>query len=1216
MRRLSIGLWTLALLPLAMLPGLRMAQAQAFEADIYFPEAVDVGAPPVFATQGDEVVGSRVVDLPSIDDLDVHLVANPNQLAAREDCVLLIDAAVNDVPVGTISVRAGDLAVDTFLRPAEPVLPVDGSYTFSLTVAETLPEGCGSITLPLRATVWHLEVEDPAGNARPRGTIGGPYTMDEGSVLPMAAQGVDPEGEEVTFSWDFDNDGEFDDGVGANAVLDAALIDGPAVQTIRLRLSDAGGAHRELETTVTVNNVAPLFDPEVVPERTAVMNVLYTFVPRIIEPCSLDVLSFTLLHKPDGMTLGENGTLEWTPTQEQIDIVHLVRLKVQDDEGDSSMLNFDIRVLADPNIPTVFAGEDRTVDPGCIELVCEGTDPRGRPLLYHWTVQNVLGGDPVVFTDPDQPVTTAVVSTPGSYTFTCVATEDVPEAEVPLTSPADSMIVMVNNLPPIADPGFTTFGKTRQRITLDGRRSIDPNGDALRYRWTQVSGDQVHISGFTNVITSFYPTVTDIYCFTLTATDTSALDSEPAEICVVVNEAGDADRCERDQECGAANARCLPVAGEDFKRCEPFKEPDYNPVASAGEDSMALVGDTVQLKGMRSYDPDGEQPFLEQYIWSPCSPLAEATVLNGQGTMIPNFVPLEPGRYCYSLVVRDGSGHSSMPDEVEVLVETPDNRAPRAEAGPGIAVHVGEQVVLDGSGSRDPDGDTLTFAWEQLRGPHVVLSDPTAMQASFCASVPGIYQFRLTVHDGVMEGRRDEVWVTVTSPCNEAPIAKAGADFSVLTDDGDDETLADRAVLDGRQTYDPDPAQGLDQLMDGLKWQWVQVGGLPVDLQLPFTRMPWFRTNKWGIYTFRLFALDAWPEGNDPRHPLEPPDCWSAAWSLPDDVTVVVDDLPGEGNAVPRADAGPDLVDCLLGEECYLDGRGSRDADGDELRFVWQQLYGEPLALADKDTATPHFTANELGEWGFQLTVSDGYIDSLPDVTRVKVRPNDNYPPVCRAGFDSTVVPGTPVVLNGCGSLDQNGDALTYTWSQTDGPAAADFVQGQGADACKAFFTAPSVQQDTGFTFTLVTNDGRVDCEPDSVVITVSPRCACDPDAPPVDCACPNGMVGKRQCLPDCSAMSECSECRLPCACQPGEERNCYCDAESQGTQTCKEDCTGWTACTDCEAPPPPPGPKGDGDDDGGCALARPGTGALPLGHATLLGLLLAAAGLAVLRRR
>ncbi|TSC62615.1 MAG: PKD domain-containing protein [Parcubacteria group bacterium Gr01-1014_48] len=49
-------------------------------------------------------------------------------------------------------------------------------------------------------------------------------------------------------------------------------------------------------------------------------------------------------------------------------------------------------------------------------------------------------------------------------------------------------------------------------------------------------------------------------------------------------------------------------------------------------------------------------------------------------------------------------------------VVTVTNRPPVADAGPDQGVDKDAIVILNGSGSSDPDGDTLTFAWTQTAG--------------------------------------------------------------------------------------------------------------------------------------------------------------------------------------------------------------------------------------------------------------------------------------------------------------------------------------------------------------------------------------------------------------------------------------------------------------------------------------------------------------------
>jgi hypothetical protein len=99
----------------------------------------------------------------------------------------------------------------------------------------------------------------------------------------------------------------------------------------------------------------------------------------------------------------------------------------------------------------------------------------------------------------------------------------------------------------------------------------------------------------------------------------------------------------------------------------------------------------------------------------------------------------------------------------------PSNSAPTANAGPDQNVGENSTVDLDGTGSSDPDGDALTYAWVQTEGPSVSLSDANSAQSSFTA--PGvtagstlILGFQLTVDDGITSAT-DSVEVTVS----EAP---------------------------------------------------------------------------------------------------------------------------------------------------------------------------------------------------------------------------------------------------------------------------------------------------------------------------------------------------------------------------------------------------------------------------------------------------------------
>ncbi len=77
---------------------------------------------------------------------------------------------------------------------------------------------------------------------------------------------------------------------------------------------------------------------------------------------------------------------------------------------------------------------------------------------------------------------------------------------------------------------------------------------------------------------------------------------------------------------------------------------------------------------------------------------------------------------------------------------------PVADAGPSQTGIQAGIITLNGSGSYDPAGETLTYQWGQIAGPTVTLSNPTAAITTFTAAAGQTYSFRLTVKntDGVI----------------------------------------------------------------------------------------------------------------------------------------------------------------------------------------------------------------------------------------------------------------------------------------------------------------------------------------------------------------------------------------------------------------------------------------------------------------------------------
>ena len=121
------------------------------------------------------------------------------------------------------------------------------------------------------------------------------------------------------------------------------------------------------------------------------------------------------------------------------------------------------------------------------------------------------------------------------------------------------------------------------------------------------------------------------------------------------------------------------------------------------------------------------------------------------------------------------------------------------------------------------------------------------------------------------------------------------------------------------------------------------------------------------------------------------------------------------------------------------------------------------------------------------MLVSDGV--SLSEGDEVVIKVSDiNRPPRSVPGEAFSTVAGARVDLNGSRSTDPDGDALSYTWVQTGGPAVAL----EDADTAFPFFTAPL--QTITLSFELVVNDGRVDSDAEDIRVTII--------APEEGCSC------------------------------------------------------------------------------------------------------------------
>jgi hypothetical protein len=132
-----------------------------------------------------------------------------------------------------------------------------------------------------------------------------------------------------------------------------------------------------------------------------------------------------------------------------------------------------------------------------------------------------------------------------------------------------------------------------------------------------------------------------------------------------------------------------------------------------------------------------------------------------------SFVPQAAGLYRFIAMTSGSCGKTPWAvHTVEVPSRadgSPEHR-PVAALAPVGSAHPGEEILLDGSRSRDADDDELVYKWFQVSGPAVKLGGRGA-QVRFTPLATGDYAFTLTVTDPAgLASQPAAVTFTVTKP--------------------------------------------------------------------------------------------------------------------------------------------------------------------------------------------------------------------------------------------------------------------------------------------------------------------------------------------------------------------------------------------------------------------------------------------------------------------
>ena len=680
--------------------------------------------------------------------------------------------------------------------------------------------------------------------------------------------------------------------------------------------------------------------------------------------------------------------------------------------------------------PTANAGDNQEVSEGA-EVTLDGSgssDPEGETLTYAWaktsgpevTLSSAAVESPT-FTAPVQLVSNAV------FKFSLVVTD-----ARGLASPADPVTVTVTageNDAPTANAGDNQEVSEGAEVTLDGSGSSDPEGETLTYAWAKTSGPDVTLSSAaveSPTFTAPVQLVSDaVFKFSLVVTDARGLAS-PADPVTVTVTAGENDA----------------------------------PTANAGDNQTVTEGAVVTLDGSGSSDPEGE---TLSYEWTKTS--GPEVTLSSAAAQSPTFTAptqlVSNAVFKFSLVVTDARGLASPADPVTVTVTAGENDAPTANAGDNQEVTEGAVVTLDGSGSSDPEGETLSYEWTKTSGPEVTLSSAAAQSPTFTAPTQlvsnAVFKFSLVVTDARgLASPADPVTVTVTAGENDAPTANAG----------DNQEVTEGAVvtLDGSGSSDPEG--------ETLSYEWTKTSGPEVTLSSAAAQSPTFTAPTQlvsnAVFKFSLVVTDA-----------------RGLASPADPVTVTV--TAGENDA-PTANAG-DNQEVTEGAVVTLDGSGSSDPEGETLSYEWTKTSGPEVTLSSAAVESPTFTApTQLvsdAVFKFSLVVTDARgLASPADTVTVTVTAGENDAPTANAGDNQTVTEGAVVTLDGSGSSDPEGETLSYEWTKTSGPE----VTLSSAAAQSPTFTAPTqLVSNAVFKFSLVVTDARGLASPaDTVTVTVT----------------------------------------------------------------------------------------------------------------------------------
>ena len=802
----------------------------------------------------------------------------------------------------------GSLAALSSATSAKPTFTADlaGTYTVSLVVND------GKDNSPASTA----SVFSSVSNSAPVANAGTNQSVAVGSVVTLdGTASSDANRDTLTYKWSLSNLP-----AGSGAALSSVISPNPkftadmaGTYTAILIVNDGKADSLSSVVIVTASgaNSAPVANAGVA--QSVKLNDTVTLDGTGSSDANNDFITYkwTLITKPTGSTAVLSSATTSKPTfKADVSGTFVASLIVNDGKVDSAAAATTVSVSSANADPIANAGNNQNVTVGTA-VTLDGTnssDANRDPLTYRWVLMSKPTGSAAVLTNPTSAKPMFVADLVGTYVSTLI----VNDGRVDSTTVATTVTATVVNAVPVANAG-TNQSVVLGAVTLDGSASSDANGDALTYKWVMLNkptNSNAALSSTTSAKPTFTADIAGVYVFTLQVND-GKVDSAVATVSVTAS---------------AANVA---------------------PVANAGAAQSVVLG-TITLDGSASSDANGDSLT---YKWALLNkPTNSNAALSSITAAKPTFTADLAGVYVFSLQVNDGKLDSAV--VTATVTASAVNVAPVANPGAIQSVVLGP-VTLDGSGSTDANGDTLTYKWVLLAKPigsAAVLSSTTTAKPTFTADLVGVYVASLVVSDGKLSSEILTTTVTAAA-ANVAPVANAGPYQNMV--------VRTTATLNGTGSTDANPG-------DTLTYKWIMVSrplASSATLTSDTASRPTFFADVVGDYVFSLQVNDGKLASNLSY------------------VTVTA----GAANVAPVANAGTAQT-VARGATVTLDGSGSTDANNDILIYRWTLTFrptGSAAVLSLSSLQKPTFVADVAGVYVATLVVNDGSLDS--NVTTVAV---------------------------------------------------------------------------------------------------------------------------------------------------------------------------------------------------------------------------------------